>query len=220
MDTEQERVVATPTDKQETGDEVPTDKQTSGDETATVDEEDTDDDEEDSEDDEEDDEEEAGDEEDEDDGGDAGPVPTPQKKPSRKKKNPSVTDGEPEDDEDEVEQVDQMSRMDYLETHHPEVIFPDSSELQAILATYTRNENPVIRKSRPILSKYEAASIVGMRSQQIVQGSAPLVTVPTDDPIEIAQAELNAKIIPVVIRRILPNGVAEYWRLSELRYYD
>jgi DNA-directed RNA polymerase subunit K/omega len=138
----------------------------------------------------------------------------------KSKKKPIVTEDDEDDDDDEDElPSDVMGRLDYLQTHHPEVIFPDSAEMQAILASYTREEEPVPRKSRPILSKYEATSVVGMRSQQIVQGSAPLVDVPTDDPIEIAQAELKAKIIPVVIRRILPNGSPEYWRLSELRYY-
>jgi DNA-directed RNA polymerase subunit K/omega len=144
----------------------------------------------------------------------------PKRKPKKKPVIIAEDDAEDEDDDDEDELPnDVMGHLDYLQTHHPEVIFPDSAEMQAILAAYTREEDPVKRKSRPILSKYEATSVVGMRSQQIVQGSAPLVDVPTDDPIEIAQAELKAKIIPVVVRRILPNGTPEYWRLSELRYY-
>lgn len=139
----------------------------------------------------------------------------------KKQKGPVQEDGDDDEDEDDEDTLpaDAMTRQDYLQTHHPEVIFPDSAEMQATLAAYTRTENPVPRFSRPILSKYEAASVVGMRAQQIVQGAAPLVDAPTDDPIEIAQAELKAKIIPVAIRRILPNGTPEYWRLSELRYY-
>ena len=140
----------------------------------------------------------------------------------KSKKKPVVIPEDDVDDEDVDDELptDVMGHLDYLQTHHPEVIFPDSAEMQTILSSYTREDSPVKRRSRPILSKYEATSVVGMRSQQIVQGSAPLVDVPTDDPIEIAQAELKAKIIPVVIRRILPNGIPEYWRLSELRYYN
>lgn len=141
---------------------------------------------------------------------------------SKKKPPPSFTNGDEggdEDDLDEDDTIDGESRQDYLQQHHPEVIFPDSAEMNDIIASYSRSEDPVMRLSRPILSKYEATSVVGMRAQQIVQGSAPLIDAPTDDPIEIAQAELHAKIIPVIIRRILPNGTPEYWRLSELRYY-
>jgi DNA-directed RNA polymerase subunit K/omega len=136
-----------------------------------------------------------------------------------KSRIPDVGDDDDEDDEEGETVDDGLDKEDYLKTHHPEVIFPDSTEVEHIMSSYTREKDPVIRRSKPILTKYEAASIVGMRSQQIVQGSSPFVEVPTDDPIEIAEAELKSKIIPVIIRRILTNGVNEYWRLSELKYY-
>lgn len=152
-------------------------------------------------------------------------VEKPKKRTKAAPKKKRIVQESPEEDDDDDDDEDtsaltEMNKDDYLQTHHPEVIFPDSAEMESVLASYSSDTNPVKRISRPILSKYEAASIVGMRSQQIVQGSAPLVDVPTDDPIEIAQAELKAKIIPIVVRRILPDGKAEYWRLSELRYYD
>lgn len=158
------------------------------------------------------------DDEDEEDEEDAGAKPKPTETKQRKS---VVVDADADDDEEEDDDPrEHASRDDYLATYHPEVIYPDSSELQAKMSSYTRAEDPVIRKTRAILSKYEATSIVGMRAQQIVQGSAPLIRVPSDDPIEVAQAELKAKIIPVIVRRILPDGHEEYWRLTELRYYD
>lgn len=36
------------------------------------------------------------------------------------------------------------------------------------------------------------------------------------DPLEIAILELNAKLVPLVIRRFLPDGSFEDWACSEL----
>lgn len=45
------------------------------------------------------------------------------------------------------------------------------------------------------------------------------VLVPTDgetDPLAIAQKELSAKKIPLVVRRYLPDGSFEDWSVGEL----
>lgn len=122
-----------------------------------------------------------------------------------------------------VEDVDEEPVLmddDYIQRVHPEMILPDTKELQEIMRSYTRDENPVARKSRPILSKYEATSIIGMRAQQIIRGSTPFVESTEVNPIDIALEELRAKLIPVIVRRVMPDGVSEYWRLTELTYYE
>lgn len=116
-----------------------------------------------------------------------------------------------EDDDEEQELMDE----DYIQRVHPEAILPDSRELRAILGN-----KDIVRKSRPILSKYEATSIVGMRAQQIAKGSTPFIDTDDSDPIDIATKELKAKLIPVIVRRIMPDNTSEYWRLSELTYYE
>lgn len=141
---------------------------------------------------------------------------TVKKKVNAKKAATVVADAEViDEDEDEGELMDE----DYIQRVHPEVIFPDTKELESILSSYADKENPVIRRSRPILSKYEATSIIGMRAQQIVHGATPLIDTQLENPIEIAIAELKAKIIPVIVRRIMGDGISEYWRLGELTYY-
>ena len=128
------------------------------------------------------------------------------------KKKPAITPAiEAEDDEEEHELMDE----DYIQRVHPEAILPDSRELRATLAN-----KDIVRKSRPILSKYEATSIVGMRAQQIAKGSTPFLDTDDSDPIDIATKELRAKLIPVIVRRIMPDNTSEYWRLSELTYYE
>jgi DNA-directed RNA polymerase I, II, and III subunit RPABC2 len=128
-----------------------------------------------------------------------------------KKKQPVAPVIEADDDEEELELMDE----DYIQRVHPEAILPDSRELRAILAN-----KDIVRRSRPILSKYEATSIVGMRAQQIAKGSTPFIDTDDTDPIEIATKELRAKLIPVIVRRIMPDNVSEYWRLTELTYYE
>jgi len=122
-----------------------------------------------------------------------------------------------------VEDIDEEPVLmddDYIERVHPEMILPDTKELQEIMRSYTRDEKPVQRKSRPILSKYEATSIIGMRAQQIIRGSTPFIDSTEVNPIDIALEELRAKLIPIIVRRVMPDGVSEYWRLTELTYYE
>ncbi len=58
------------------------------------------------------------------------------------------------------------------------------------------------------LTRYEKARIVGARALQISFGAPILVEKPMDviDPIKIAQLELKSRILPLTIRRKLPDG--------------
>lgn len=77
--------------------------------------------------------------------------------------------------------------------------------------------NNSIRITKPYLTKYEMARIIGYRSEQIGSGSQLYV-----DPgnitnvIDIAKKELNERKIPFIIKRTLPNNISEYWKLDEL----
>lgn len=89
-----------------------------------------------------------------------------------------------------------------------------------------------IRITSPYLTKYEKARIIGTRALQISM-NAPL-TIPIEtsndminskneydnylnnDPLVIAEKELYNKSIPFILRRYLPNGSYEDWRLDEL----
>ncbi len=57
------------------------------------------------------------------------------------------------------------------------------------------------------LTKYEIARIVGGRALQLSLGAFPLVEVkPGDTPIDIAKRELEAGVLPIIIRRRRPDG--------------
>ena len=70
----------------------------------------------------------------------------------------------------------------------------------------------------PLLTKYEKARVLGLRSSQINSGSIIFTDVDDDeiDGYKIAEKELQEKKIPFIIKRPLPNGKCEYWRLSDL----
>lgn len=70
----------------------------------------------------------------------------------------------------------------------------------------------------PFLNKYEATRIIGFRANQLSQGAQPFVSVPdhVTDVREIARMELAAKRLPFILKRPLPDGTYEYWRLQDL----
>lgn len=74
------------------------------------------------------------------------------------------------------------------------------------------------RSTTCYLTKYERARILGTRALQISKNAPILVDLePGDtDPLAIAEKELRAKKIPFIIRRYLPDGSYEDWKVSEL----
>ena len=61
----------------------------------------------------------------------------------------------------------------------------------------------------PTLTRFERARIIGARSLQLSLGAPTLVdsSIKFNDTISIAVAELNSRVLPISIRRILPNGL-------------
>jgi len=75
------------------------------------------------------------------------------------------------------------------------------------------------RRTIPFLTKYEKARVIGKRAMQLSKGAPPLVEVGNlENPIDIALKELKERKIPFIIRRGLPNGSFEDWRVDELRF--
>jgi DNA-directed RNA polymerase I, II, and III subunit RPABC2 len=69
-------------------------------------------------------------------------------------------------------------------------------------------EKPRIAIGPPKLTRFERARIVGARALQIAMG-APILVEPSSQlssPIDIALEELKSNILPITIRRTLPDG--------------
>lgn len=71
----------------------------------------------------------------------------------------------------------------------------------------------------PKLTRFERARIVGARALQISLG-APILAPLSDgviDPIDIAVVELREKVLPMTIRRTLPEGTYQDIPLIDLQ---
>jgi DNA-directed RNA polymerase I, II, and III subunit RPABC2 len=70
----------------------------------------------------------------------------------------------------------------------------------------------------PKLTRFERARIAGARALQVSLGAPILVELPTkmSDPIDIALAEIKAGILPMTIRRTLPDGSHQDIALADL----
>lgn len=73
-------------------------------------------------------------------------------------------------------------------------------------------------RTYPFLTNFEKTKIIGLRANQISRGSVPFISVPKHitDVRDIARLELEQKRLPYLIKRPLPNGTFEYWRLTDL----
>jgi len=56
------------------------------------------------------------------------------------------------------------------------------------------------------LTRFEVARIISARALQIALGAPVLVKSDKNDAIELAKEEFRNKMVPVTIRRTLPNG--------------
>lgn len=72
------------------------------------------------------------------------------------------------------------------------------------------------------MTKYERARIIGTRALQISKNAPILIDLGKEDmdPILIAEKELAERKIPFIIRRYLPDGCYEEWKVSELNIIE
>jgi len=137
-----------------------------------------------------------------------------------------------DDNEDDDEDADKDSseyfqklktsvRESYVDTYHPETMSHNYDEIQT-LARVIRNSAGIIvddlHRTTPIMTKYEKTRILGQRAKQINEGAPAFIKIDSTviDGYLIAVKELEQKKTPFIIRRPLPNGGSEYWRVQDL----
>ena len=71
-----------------------------------------------------------------------------------------------------------------------------------------KNATITIATGPPTLTRFEKARIMGSRALQLSLGAPPFIDFSKNisTSLEIAMEELRQKVIPIVIRRTLPNG--------------
>lgn len=98
----------------------------------------------------------------------------------------------------------------------------ENKDMEVVLEDKERNDkitnSSKERITTKFLTKYEKARILGARALQISKNAPILVEVEpgTWDPLKIAEKELQERKIPFKIRRYLPDGTFEDWRIDEL----
>jgi len=132
-------------------------------------------------------------------------------------------DDEDEDDEQYLQKFDEEINRNYILDVHPECAIHNKTEVMA-MAQVVRDARGIIidelHRTIPILTKYERTRIIGQRASQINSGSKPFLKNVPDSIMDghiIATMELDMKSIPFIIRRPLPNGGSEYWRVKDLQ---
>ena len=131
-----------------------------------------------------------------------------------------------EEEEEEVEsemlrKLEKDAYADILLSYHPEIKQNNYNEILA-MCKIVRDAKGIItdglHKTIPWLTKYERARVLGLRAKQLNNGADAFIEIPPGmiNGDKIALEELNQKKIPFIIRRPIPNGGTEYWRLEDL----
>jgi len=102
----------------------------------------------------------------------------------------------------EKEQADLEKKLTEIEKREIIEIDPDH------VPTEIPAEKGKIVIGPPTLTRFEKARIMGARALQLSLGAPPFIPIPETARIslDIAMEELNQRVIPIVIRRVLPNG--------------
>ena len=145
--------------------------------------------------------------------------------------------GEEAIDEDVVEELDDFQKAEAADVakllrQHPEIWIPyedqvkgqlqirvpeePGKEVKAILRDTTTLDSK--HSTYPFMTQYEKTKCISFRASQLEHGAAPYIVVPegVTDAYRIAKMELEAKRLPYIMKRTLPDGTFEVWRLSDL----
>jgi DNA-directed RNA polymerases I, II, and III subunit RPABC2 len=130
-----------------------------------------------------------------------------------------------DDDDDEDTPDNKKNLTEYNDEEEDDLITDDNeyndfdiTEQEMKTQTYV-TVPPDKRITKPVLNKYERARLLATRTKQLSLGAKPLVKIESKTPLppyEIALHELKEKIIPLIIKRVLPSGKIELWKMDEL----
>ena len=142
--------------------------------------------------------------------------------PTTYEKNDSdYESGDDESDDEYLQKLDNELKENFILDNHPESQSHNYDEINK-LSKVARDKNDIIiddlHKTNPILTKYEKTRILGIRAKQINNGAKPYIKTENNviDGYLIAVKELENKKLPFIVRRPMPNGGSEYWKLKDL----
>lgn len=128
---------------------------------------------------------------------------------------------EEEEDENYLKKFDREVISDYVDVYHPESRMHNYDEVRTMSSVVRGPNGDIVdelHKTLPFLTKFEKARILGIRAKQLDEGAQPFVKVPSNvvTGYTISLMELEQKKIPFIIRRPIPGGGSEYWKVSDL----
>ncbi len=125
--------------------------------------------------------------------------------------------------------VDNELTNDSIEASIGEEDYDDESKLEITKFKIVSNQDTYSeyytsnKITKAILTKFEKAKLLGIRSEMISNGS-PLfikdipknIHLSNNPSYDLALLEFKERKIPLLIRRYLPNGSHEDWRLEDM----
>ncbi len=116
----------------------------------------------------------------------------------------SLTEKEQEALEKRIKEIEQREVVETVVDHEPEEIPCEKGKITV---------------GPPTLTRFEKARIMGARALQLSQGAPPFIPIPKTARIslDIAMEELEQRVIPITIRRVMPNG--DYQNIP-IGYFD
>jgi DNA-directed RNA polymerase I, II, and III subunit RPABC2 len=104
-----------------------------------------------------------------------------------------LTEKEQQDLEKKIKEIEEREIIDVVEEHEPVEIPCEKGKITI---------------GPPTLTRFEKARIMGARALQLSLGAPPFIPIPKTARIslDISMEELNQRVIPITIRRVLPNG--------------
>ena len=133
----------------------------------------------------------------------------------------SDDDSDNDSDDEDFQKFKQTDKNDIITNFHPELYNHNYDEIQTMAKVARDNNGTIVdplHKTLPFVTKYEKARVLGERAKQLNAGAQSFVEVDDNviDGYLIALKEFEEKKVPFIIKRPLPNGGCEYWKLSDL----
>jgi DNA-directed RNA polymerase I, II, and III subunit RPABC2 len=104
-----------------------------------------------------------------------------------------LTEKEQENLEKKIKEIENREVVEKIEEHDPIEIPCEKNKITI---------------GPPTLTRFEKARIMGARALQLSLGAPPFIPIPKTARIslDISMEELEQRVIPITIRRVLPNG--------------
>lgn len=124
-------------------------------------------------------------------------------------------------DDDYLQKINDNVKNDIITNFHPELNSHNYDEIDTLSKVVRDNDGNIVddlHQTLPFVTRYEKARILGERAKQLNAGARSFVEVDENviDGYLIALKEFEEKQIPFIIKRPLPNGGCEYWKLRDL----